>query len=66
MKKNIAKLLSYVSPEMQKNLDKLEKIRTGMERAEVKLESVMDSLDLVTTGREKQKILNEAKAEAKK
>jgi hypothetical protein len=65
LKKNIAKILSYVSPEMQKNLDKLEKIRTGMERAEVKYDDLVKAMDLVTTGREKQEILRQAKAEAK-
>jgi hypothetical protein len=66
LKKNITKILSYVSPEMQKSLNKLEEIRSGMVKAKDIYDDLMKGLDLVTTGREKQQLIREAKDLAKK
>lgn len=61
LKKNITKILSYVSPEMQKTLDKLEKIRSGVVKAQTEVENVEHALEYVTSKSEAQKLLRESK-----
>ena len=66
LKKNIAKILSYVSPEQQKFLDRVEQQRSGLYKAEMKFEYLENNLDKVTTKSEAQKMLREARADVKK
>ena len=49
MKKNLAKVFQYMTPEMQKNADLLERIRRGTEKAEMGVEKVEEILNTVTT-----------------
>ncbi len=65
LKRNIAKVVSYMSKEMEKNALKLDKIRTGVEKAQATLEEVNSVVEAVTTGREKQRLLSTIRKQAK-
>lgn len=66
LKKNITKLISYMTPEAQKNMIALEKIRTGISKAEATAQQVEQAINTVTTGKEKQDLLRQLKEQARK
>lgn len=55
-----------MTPEAQKNIIALEKIRTGISKAEATAQQVEQAINTVTTGKEKQDLLRQLKEQARK
>lgn len=66
LKKNLAKFMTYATQEAFATSEELTKIKEGIEKGQMQYEKLIDSIESMTSWRDKQEIMKEAKKLARK